>query len=63
MNIVSSVYQEGYTKIEGDAIDDELSKLTLNTYNKTETGNLISSITLTGSENIDITDNISLTFL
>ena len=59
-NIVSSIYGEVYTNIEIDAIGDELSNLILHTYIKTETDNLISSITLTGSENIEITAKHSL---
>ena len=51
-----------YNKTEIDAIDDELPSLILNTYTKTEVYNLITNINLTGSENIDITNNqISLT--
>ena len=47
-----------YNKAEIDAIDDELTSLILNTCTKTEVDNL-----LTGSENIDITNNtISLTY-
>ena len=46
-----------YNKTEVDAIDDELSALILNTYTKTEVEALISNISLTGSENIDITSN------
>ena len=52
-----------HNKTEVDAIDDELSALILNTYTKTEVEALISNINLTGSENIDITNNqFSLTF-
>ena len=48
-----------YNKAEIDAIDDEVTSLILNTYTKTGVDNL-----LTGSENIDITNNtISLTYL
>ena len=53
-----------YNKAEIDAIGDELSSLILNIYMKTEVENLITSIDLTGSENIGITSNqISLTYL
>ena len=52
-----------YNKTEIDAIGDELSSLILNTYTKTEVDNLLTNINLTGSENIDITNNqISLTY-
>ena len=42
---------------EIDAIDDELSSLVINTYTKTEVDNLLTNINLTGSENINITNN------
>ena len=46
-----------------DAIGDGLSSLVLNTYAKTEVDNLLTNISLTGSENINITNNeISLTY-
>ena len=52
-----------YNKAETDAIGDELSPLVLNTYTKTDVDNLITNIDLSGSENIDITNNrISLTY-
>ena len=44
-----------YDKNEIDAIGDELSSLVLNTYTKTEVDNLLTDISLTGSENINIT--------
>ena len=56
-NLVSGIYDEVCTKLEVDAIDDELSNLFLHTYTKTETDNLIPSIALTGSENINSTNN------
>ena len=40
-----------------DAIGDELSTLVLNTYTETEVGNLITGIDLSGSGNINITNN------
>ena len=46
-----------YDKTEIDATDDELPALVSNTYTKTEAEALISNISLTGSENIDITNN------
>ena len=52
-----------YNKTEIDAIDNELSTLCLNTYTKTEVYNLITNIDLSGSGNINITNNqISLNF-
>ena len=51
-----------YNKNETDAIGDDLPPLMLNTYTKTEVNNLLTNINLTGSENIDTTNNqISLT--
>ena len=46
-----------YNKHEIDAIDDELASLSLNTYTKTEVDNLLTNISLTGSENTNITSN------
>ena len=52
-----------YNKTEIGATGDELSSLFVNTYTKTEVYNLITNIDLTGSENIDISNNqISLTY-
>ena len=52
-----------YNKTEIDAIDDELPALILNTYTKTEVDTLLLDTNLTGSENLDITNNqISLTY-
>ena len=51
-----------YNKFGIDAIDDELSALILNTGTQTEVDNLTANIELSGSENINITNNqISLT--
>ena len=52
-----------YNETELDATGDELSSLVLDTHIKTEVDNLLSNINLTGSENIDTTNNqISLTY-
>jgi len=58
-----ALFANYYNKTEIDAVDDELTSLILNTYTKTEVDNLLTNINLTGSENIDITNNtISLTY-
>ena len=52
-----------YNKNEIDAIDDGLSSVILNTYTKIEVDDLLTNIDLSGSENINITNNqISLTY-
>ena len=52
-----------YNKNGTDAIGDELLSLILNTYTKTEVDNLLTNTNLTGSENINITNNgTSLTY-
>ena len=52
-----------YNKTEVDAIGDELTASILNTYTKQEVDTLLTNTNLTGSGNIDITNNqISLSF-
>ena len=52
-----------YNKTEIDATDDELSALILSTYTKTEVDALLSNTNLTGSDNLDLSNNqISLTY-
>ena len=52
-----------YDKTEIDAVGEELQSLILNAYIKTEVHNLLTNINLTGSENINITNNeMSLTY-